>query len=153
MTIDEIQRAVALLDTTSSLDEEAAWSQLRPLGPDVVPFLRDFFPRCRSWQGRASLVFHSVRFARTSGDAFDLGVGALQDRSTVVRYRACGLVAYSLRHDALGPLKSLLGHRDPRTVADATAAIAAIEYQNHHLFVDRDGSGRTRWVVNEGDDD
>jgi len=27
------------------------------------------------------------------------------------------------------------------------------ENQNHHLFVDRDGSGRTKWVVNEADND
>jgi len=71
----------------------------------------------------------------------------------MVRYRACGLLAYSLRRDAIGPLKTLLNHRDPRTLADASAAITAIEKQNHHLFIDRDASGRTRWVVNEGDDD
>jgi len=153
MISDEIQQTVALLDTTSSLKEETAWSQLRPLGVDVVPFLRAFLPHCRSWQGRTALVFHSIRFARTSSDAFDLGVRALLDRSYMVRYRACGLLAYSLRRDALGALRDLLNHRDPRTVEDATAAITAIERQNHHLFVDRDGSGRTKWVVNEGDND
>jgi len=61
------------------------------------------------------------------------------------------LLAYSLRKDALAKLRPLLQHSDPRTREDARAAIDAIEKRNHHLYVDRDHSGRARWVVNEGD--
>lgn len=39
----------------------------------------------------------------------------------------------------------------PTTAEDAAAAIDAIERQNHHLFVDRDHSGRVRWSVNPDD--
>jgi hypothetical protein len=69
----------------------------------------------------------------------------------MVRYRACGLCAYSLRQEALPSLQSLLSHKDGKTVEDAVAAIEAIEQQNHHLFVDRTHSGRSFWIVNESD--
>jgi hypothetical protein len=146
-----ILATVRRLDTTRSADEEAAWSVLRPLGREVVPLLLDAFPTFRTWQGRTALVFHAIRHARTSEEAFRIGVLACRDRSTMVRHRACGLLAYSLRPDALPHLEPLLDHRDPRTVEDARAAIDAIRSQNHHYFVDRDHSGRSFWEVNEGD--
>ena len=151
MTPEEIRAAVQRLNGTSVAAEEEAWSSLRELGENVVPFLREAYPTFTRWQGRVSLVFHSIRYARVSEDAFLLGLDALNDRATLVRYRACALLAYSLRRDALPGLKHLLKHRDPRTIADATASIHAIEKQNHHLLVDRTGSGRTSWVVNEED--
>jgi hypothetical protein len=43
-----------------------------------------------------------------------LGLQALRDRSWVVRYRACMLVAYALRPDALASLRPLLQHSDAR---------------------------------------
>jgi hypothetical protein len=147
----DIQRLVAALDTRKTSDEEAAWSKLKSYGSNVVPYLAAFYPRAKTWQGRASLVFHSTRYARESDSAFQLGLAALTDRSTVVRYRACGLCAYSLRTDALLALRALLGHKDSRTVQDASAAIDSIEQQNHHLFVDRTHSGRSFWIVNESD--
>jgi hypothetical protein len=147
----EIQRLVAELDTRSASQEEAVWAKLKPLGANVVDHLAAFYPKAKTWQGRASLVFHSVRYARQSEAAFQLGLAALADKSKVVRYRACGLCAYSLRRDALPGLRLLVSHKDRRTAEDATAAIDAIEHQNHHLFVDRTHSGRSFWVVNESD--
>ena len=151
MRDSDIERLVAALDTPSASEEEAAWLQLKPLGRDVVPYLAAFYPKARTWQGRLSLVFHAIRYARDSEDAFQLGLAALGDRSTMVRYRACGLCAYSLRTAALPALNALLQHKDPRTVEDAAAAIDAIEQRNHHLFVDRTHSGSTFWTVNESD--
>ncbi len=147
----DIEHLVAALDTASTSQEEATWVQLKPLGRDVVPYLASFYPRAKTWQGRLSLVFHSIRYARESEAAFQLGLAALGDRSTMVRYRACGLCAYSLRADALPALNALLSHKDSRTAQDAAAAIDAIEQKNHHLFVDRTHSGRTFWTVNESD--
>ena len=151
MNAEEVRQWVRQLDTAKSLDEERAWSQLKPLGIEVVPFLAEYYPRARKWQGRAALVFHSVRYARTSEAAFQLGLAALQDKATVVRYRACGLCAYSLRQEAIPRLKALLLHQDRETAADAKAAIDAISSRNHHFFVDRDHSGRSFWNVSEGD--
>lgn len=151
MTPPEIRAAVKELDSKTVAGEESAWSKLRPLGVAVVPYLREAYPTFSRWQGRVSLVYHSIRYSRVSDDAFLLGLEALNDRATLVRYRACALVAYSLRKDALFALNKLLSHSDPKTVEDARAAVTAINSQNHHLFVDRDNSGRVRWVVNDED--
>jgi hypothetical protein len=150
--VESIPAAVRALDTTRSLDLEATWSQLRPLGDAVVPHLLEAFATFRAWQGRTALVFHALRYARTSENAFRLGALGCRDRSYMVRYRACGLLAYSQRADALPHLEPLLQHRDARTAEDARAAIDAIRSRNHHYFVDRNHSGRSFWTVNEGDD-
>jgi hypothetical protein len=149
----EIRRLVSILATTRSDPEaEQAWDLLRPLGVDVVPYLAAAYPTTTRYQGRVALVFHSIRYARVSAAAFDLGVMALEDRATLVRYRACGLLAYSLRRDAVPALRKITTHLDVRTAEDARAAIRAIEARNHHLFVSRNGSGFTRWVVNPEDE-
>ena len=146
-----IRELVGKLDTASALVGEDAWEALKPLGAAVVPCLAEFYPKARKWQGRAALIFHGVGYARTSEIAFQLGLVALRDKATIVRYRACSLCAYSLRSEAIAPLKQLLRHPDSQTVADARAAIDAIQRRNHHYFVDRDHSGRSFWEVNPGD--
>ena len=151
MDDDRIRELVRKLDTAKAVDEETAWNELKPLGAAVVPFLADFYPQARKWQGRAALLFHALRYARTSEAAFRLGLEGLRDKATTVRYRACGLCAYSLRGEAIPALKDLLKHSDRQTVADARAAIDAIQQRNHHYFIDRDHSGRSFWEVNPGD--
>jgi hypothetical protein len=151
MSPSEIRAAVKDLNCKTVAGEQAAWARLQHLGVEVVPYLREAYPTFSRWQGRVSLVFHSIRYACISEDAFQLGLEALNDRATVVRYRACALVAYSLRRDALFALKKLLSHADSKTVEDAKAAMNAIRKQNHHLFQDRDQSGMVRWVVNPED--
>jgi hypothetical protein len=151
MTPDEIRARVGRLDTTSVPAEAAAWAELRPLGAAVVPYLAEAYGAFRKSQGRAALVFHAIRYARVSDDAFRLGLAALADKATQVRHRACGLLAYALRREAVPRLTPLLQHADPRTAADAKAAIDAITHLNHHYFVDRAHTGRARWQVNEGD--
>lgn len=144
-------RELAALIAASSAESEVAWQELKVLGADVVPYLADAFAMTKNWQGRVALVYHCIRFARVSDSAFALGLRGLQDGSYMVRYRACGLLAYSLRQDALPQLQSLLIHSDKRTIEDATAAIAAITSRNHHRYVDRSNSGRSFWEVNPGD--
>lgn len=146
-----IRELVGKLDTAKALEGENAWEELKPLGAAVVPFLAEFYPKARKWQGRAALIFHAMAYARTSETAFQLGLAALKDKATIVRYRACGVCAYSLRSEAIAPLKQLLQHPDSQTVADARAAIDAIQHRNHHYFMDRDHSGRSFWEVNPGD--
>jgi hypothetical protein len=143
--------AIRRLDTTSPLDRESAWAQLRPLGIAVAPLLEAAYPSFKKSQGRAALVFHSTPFARTSESAFRLGLRALQDKSSIVRYRACGLLAYSLNSEALPSLREATAHKDAKIVADAVAAMEAVSRKNHHLFVDRSHSGKTFWDVNPGD--
>lgn len=151
MTDAEITQLVSKLESKSSIEEENAWSQLKVLGVKVVPYLRAGYKRMTKANGRLSCVFHSIRFGRISEEAFLLGVEALSDRATLVRYRACGLLAYSLRKDAIPHLKLLLFHSDTKTVEDAKAAIESIKKSNHHLFVDRNHTGRSFWTVNPED--
>jgi hypothetical protein len=146
-----IRELVGRLDTAKAREEEDAWNALKPLTVDVVPYLAEFYPKARKWQARAAVIFHAMRYARASEPAFQLGLTALRDKATIVRYRACGLCAYSLRNDAIPHLQELLRHSDADTVADAKAAIDAIRSRNHHYFVDRSHSGRSFWEVNSGD--
>ena len=151
MTDERINELMARFESTKSLEREEAWTELKPLGEEVVRHLAKAYPQMKKAQARVACVFHAMGFARTSDAAFQLGVTALSDRATLVRYRACGLLAYSLRRDAVPHLKALLRHDDAETAADARAAIDAIERKNHHFFVDRKHSGSTFWDVNPGD--
>ena len=151
MDTSQIRQLVRQLDTPKARGEEEAWGQLKPLGQDVVPYLAEFYPQARKWQGRVALLFHSIRYARTSEAAFQLGVAGLRDKASMARYRACGLLAYSLREDAIPYLEELLHHQDSKTVADAKAAIDAIRQKNHHYFIDRTHSGTSFWNVNPAD--
>lgn len=151
MTPVEIRALVSLMDTAVTADADQAWEQLRGLGAAVTPYLREAFPKFRKSQGRAALLFHAIRFSRESEDAFQMALTALTDKATVVRYRACSLLAYSLRKNALAHLKPLLKHADARTAEDAHASMDAITARNHHYFVDRHHTGRAFWHVNDGD--
>ncbi|HSQ30427.1 MAG TPA: hypothetical protein VLN49_11290 [Gemmatimonadaceae bacterium] len=146
----EIRRLVAAIAEDSAAAAEA-WEALRPLGAAVVPYLAEAYTKAKRWRGRVALVFHAIRHARASEAAFQLGLQALGDRSHLVRYRACMVLAYALRPEALPALRVAAAHEDERTAEDARAAIDAIEHRNHHYFVDRDHSGRSYWDVNPGD--
>lgn len=149
----QIEGLVSQLTRVTSLEAEELWERLRPLGVRVVPFLVAAYPDTSRAPGRLRLVYSCIRYGRVSDEAFQLGLLAVNDRGTLVRYRACMLLAYSLRRDALPVLRTALGHSDERTRADALAAIDAIEHQNHHLFVDRTHSGRIRLIVDREVDD
>ena len=151
MTPDEIRSTVDALQSRTVQGEEDAWQRLKSLGIEVVPYLLQAYPKFKTSQGRVSLVFHSVRFARVSEHAVQLALLALNDRATLVRYRACGLLAYSLRRDVLPHLKALKSHQDAKTAEDATAAIDTIRSRNHHFFIDRSHSGRITWEINDED--
>jgi len=152
MAPDAIQTLVRALESTTTRGEEDAWELLKPLGVSICPYLLTAYSTFKKSQGRVSLVFHAIRYARISEAAFQLGVLALNDRASLVRYRACSLLAYSLRKDALPYLKPLLANSDEKTAQDVEAAIDAIQSKNHHFFIDRGHSGSTHWVVNESDE-
>jgi hypothetical protein len=145
-------------ENSSSDSTRATGHKRRPLGSSFVLWARrsflnlaEIYPNIRKLEGRRAVVFHAIRHARTTEAAFQLGVAALNDRASIVRYRACCILAYSLRRDAIPYLEKMLAHKDGKTAADALAAIDAIKCQNHHYFVDRDHSGRQFWRVNDGD--
>lgn len=151
MEDQEIQFLVASMDTKDNIARENAWLKLRDLGDRVAPFFEEFFPRAKKLQARRDIAFHCIRFARGSESAYRIGLMAIRDKSTIVRYRGCCILAYALRRDALPALQSLLNHSDSKTAEDARAAIDAIKSGNHHYFMDRQHSGKTKWQVNPND--
>jgi hypothetical protein len=73
----------------------------------------------------------------------------MNDRSKVVRHRALGLLAYSQRRNLLDHLRTYLNTVDEASRADVLAAMDALEQGNHHLFVDRERSGKVTWNIAE----
>ncbi|MCP5326537.1 MAG: hypothetical protein H7A09_09480 [Oceanospirillaceae bacterium] len=131
------------LDGFGSDKEFYAISELRKLGNELPKLFLEKYRTARKWQVRTSCVYHSIRYARSSSEAVELGVIALADKSYAVRYRACMLLAYSLDKSVLSSLKQLentTSHEE--TLLDVRAAIDAIENQNSDYFVDRGHSGK-----------
>lgn len=148
----EITALLRRFDTADEADRRQAWEQL-PAGRQKLPLLREAFATTRRMEARISMVYEATFFARVSDDALQLGVAGCRDRSKYVRDRACGVLAYSLRRDALPVLRPLLRADDQITREAAEAAVDAIKHQNHNLYWDRGGPrGQTKWVVNRGDD-
>jgi hypothetical protein len=146
----EIRRLAGVL-ATGGPEADTAWDALRPLGATVVPYLAEAYPRAKGWRARTALLFHVIPHARASDAAFQLGLRALEDKSYMVRYRACMVLAYALNPAAIPALEQASAHPDSRTAEDARAALDAIQHQNHHFFVDRQHSGQSFWNVNPGD--
>lgn len=137
------------LDGSGSDKEFRAITELRKLGNELPKLLLEKYRASRKWQARSSCVYHSIRYARSSREALQLGVEALSDKSHAVRYRACMLLAYSLDKSVLSSLKQLeISNLNDETLLDVRAAIDAIENQNSDYFVDRDHSGNVTLRIN-----
>ena len=149
MTSDaDIPALVARLDGSGSKDEWEAVDTLRGLGNRFATLLLERYRVARKYQVRCSCVYHATRYARESEDAVTLGREAVRDRSRPVRYRACMLLAYSLRRDLLKELREQLETAGPRSNPDdLAAAIDAIESGNSSYFVDRDHSGMVTFTI------
>jgi hypothetical protein len=147
---ENAREALARFDSPDQQVRDEAWSKL-PDGRALMPLLLDAYPRTRRMEARISMMYEATFFARVSEAAFQLGILGCRDRSKHVRDRACGVLAYSLRRDALPALRPLLRDPDPFTRSAAENAIRAIKRQSHSLYWG--GSpGDTVWVVNRGDD-
>ncbi|CAM2010022.1 hypothetical protein [Acanthopleuribacter pedis] len=141
--MSKVEELISQLDGS---DEE--WDAIKWLRENVsneLPIhLLKAYPKTTQWKKRESLVYHSMRYARESQPAKDLGMLALKDRSKMVRYRACMLLAYSLDQSLLPNLLELKKDFPENTMEDLLATIDAIQSQNHHYFVDRDHSGKIK---------
>lgn len=135
------------LDNAKGSASDDSSEKLKSVGEDIVAYYLEAYPRFKKWQGRLELVYRATRYSRTRDDAYRLGILALSDKAAIVRYRACGLLAYSLRRDAIPFLESLLDHPTKDTAKHAAAAIDAIKHQNHNYFIDRSHTGRGFWVI------
>src|SRR5689334_3139166 len=97
----EIERVVQSFNTSNVAVRDAAWQRLRDTGEQFLPWFEQLFGIAKRSEVRRDIAFHSIKFARKNEHAFRIGVKALSDRSSIVRYRGCCILAYSLRSDAL----------------------------------------------------
>jgi hypothetical protein len=148
MVTDSERHLLQYLDGRGS---DAEWSAAEALhqrfGARLPEVLLATYRSSRLAGPRSSCVYHATRYARVRDDAVQLGLEALQDRSKLVRHRACGLLAYSQRPNLAARLKTQIDAVSETSRADLLAAIDALERGSHHFFVDRDHSGKITWNV------
>jgi hypothetical protein len=145
MTEKQILAKIKNLDITSSLKQEEYWQEIKKTDINIPDYFLKAYPTFKKWQGRIHLVYHCVKYARNSDSAFQLGIIALNDKATLVRYRAASLLAYSLRKESIPYLEKNLLHPDLKTRKDAERAIRAIKEKNHYIFME---DRATKWIVN-----
>lgn len=147
-TVDEL---VVIYDQKNWREiDEAHYQVVLKYGiQSLVPLLITACSSVKSFKGRKTILFYLLPHVRSYPALLDLALLAINDRSQLVREEALGIVAYSLEDRALPLLQSHLSHPDPITQASVLASIDAIKNKNHHLFLDRDHTGNTRWVVRE----
>lgn len=146
---NEISILLSKLDGSGSDAEYKAINELKNLGDQLPSLLLEKYKQSKKWGERASCLYHSIRYAKTVDDALKLGIVALNDKSKAVRYRACMLLAYSLKKEAFPALEQAKASMNSEeTLKDINAAIDAIEHQNSNYFVDRSHSGKITLNVN-----
>lgn len=141
----DIVSLILSLDTGKDL--EAVREKLVDHGEHALQSMIECLPRLRTWRARDMIIQTAIKFARTSKGSKELGFMGLTDKSKKVRQTACSFAAFSLDDEYLPTLRTLRSATDREVAADAVAAIDAIQHQNHHLFMDRQHSGRVTWNV------
>ena len=136
----DAEELLSALDGRGSEAEFSAIEELRSRNADLASLLLQHYRQCTRAGQRASCVYHALRHAPESPDAYRLGLEAALDRSKHVRYRACMLLAVAQNPQAIPTLRQTALLRGSEQ--DAAAAIDAIECRNHHYFIDRSHSGQ-----------
>ena len=112
---------------------------------NLIPVYVKAFPKIKNWPGRMYISFTLIPYVKINQDVFDLALIGIFDKSKIVRNYCCSMLAYAKKTEAIPYLKKLNISRYETSHEDAIAAIAAIEKQNHHLWVDREDSGNIFW--------
>lgn len=139
----------SLVEKLGGPEEHSAVKRIRELSGGFSNVALRVYREASRYQVRAACVFYSMSEAAANNeDAFTLGIEAIKDRSKIVRSRACQLLSFALKQEAIPYLRSALA--DPQLKAsteDFDAAIDAIVHQNHHYFVDREHSGMVKMSI------
>lgn len=138
------------LDTVDEIEQASVWNEIKQMSVDIPFNLHYFYPTFKKWQGRAFLLNKGIHYVRESEDAYKVGIAALNDKSSIVRYRAIELLAYAQRKEAIPFLEKLLAHSDISTQEHTKRAIHALKKQNHHLFL---GEKQVNWIVASSSDE
>lgn len=139
------------LDTVDKIEQASVWNEIKQMSVDIPFNLHYFYPTFKKWQGRAFLLNKGIHYVRREReDAYQLGIVALNDKSSIVRYCAIELIAYAQRKEAIPFLEKLLTHSDRSTQEHTKRAIHALKKQNHHLFL---GEKQVNWIVASSSDE
>ena len=111
MNDEEAYKHLAFQDGRTSTNHQEAIAALEALGMDVPGLLAKKYMISRRWSDRAICVSHCTEYSNSNEDAFQLGIMALQDKSKIVRQKACELLAVSQRSEAIEHLRKLLSDR------------------------------------------
>ena len=125
MNEEEIHQCLTALDGRSTEGEYEAIASLEASGINVPELLLKRYRTSRRWSDRALCLRLCSRYAKSDEPAFRLGILALDDRSKLVRQKACLLLAATQRKEALEHLGKLLSDQSCRK--HAMSAIEAIE--------------------------
>lgn len=139
MKLINVELLLSQLDGSGSDIEWNAIEQLRAL-PNLPDMLLKHYSQSKSFSARAACVYHSVRYAKTSKSALELGLRAVLDRSKIVRYRAAMLLVVAQSPVAIPALEAMK-EKWKASASDAEAAIAALNSGNPNRFVDRENTG------------
>ena len=112
---------LAYLDGRSSAGMQEGIEKLEALGVDIPGLMMKRYKFSRRWADRTSCVYHCIKYAKTSEDAYQIGIIALKDKSKTVRHQACILLSAAQNKDAIEHLEELLSDEASRD--DASAAI------------------------------
>jgi hypothetical protein len=100
----------------------------------LIPGLIAAYPRIKHWEGRNSILFDLIRYARKRPEVVDLALVGLLDSANMVRMQSCIMLAYSQRKDVIPYLEQALSHKDKKTRQYAREAINHI--RNKTVFYD-----------------
>lgn len=121
---EKFHKYLAYLDGRAPGRELKAIAKLEELGISIPNLLMKRYKVSRRWSDRALCVSHCMAYSKSNEDAYQLGIAALQDKSRTVRRKACMLLSFAQRQEAIKHLEKLLS--DEALKGDALAAIDAL---------------------------
>jgi hypothetical protein len=127
---ERVHEYLAYLDGRSAAGMQDGIEKLEALGVDIPDLMMKRYKFSRRWADRASCVYHCIKYAKTNGDAYQVGIIALQDKSKTVRHQACLLLSAAQKKEAIEHLEELISDEASRD--DAVAAIDVLLNLNNN---------------------
>ena len=139
-TLDELLK---VLDLKEDSDVCSNMIELRnKYGLDnLVDLYAQAFYVIKNFPARREIAYWVGRYVKHNENVFNMALLGLNDKSYIVRYHCCGIIAFSQRTDSLDHLNKVKDHKNVKTREDIVAAIDSIQNRNHNYFVDREHTG------------
>lgn len=109
---------------------------------NLVDLYTQAFYKIRNFPARREIAYWAGRYVKNNEKVYDMAIFGLNDKSYMVRYHCCGIIAFSQRSDALPHLNKIKDHKNSQTREDIAATIDSIQNKNHNYFLDRNHTGK-----------